>query len=152
MCEKANEFICKQVLLLVKVWVKDNALFLTVTMQIRAFPLNLVTSIKNFQKTKKRSFQKSDIDQKGQLFWKNGHQKFYHPYSMPFLHVLHQNKALHNFHKTGQNPIAGCIKPLNLGLKILLFLFAPVLFCEVKFFFFCFSFPFHQCFWLCLSF
>ena len=37
-------------------------------MQIRAFPLNLVTSIKNFQKTKKRSFQKSDIDQKGHLF------------------------------------------------------------------------------------
>ena len=85
-------------------------------MQISAFSINLVTSIKNFQTTKysqETSFQKSDIDQKGHFFWKYGHQKFHHPYSMPFLHVLHQNKALHNFHKTGQNPIAGCIKSLD---------------------------------------
>ena len=30
-----------------------------------------------------------------------GYQKFHHPYSIPFLSVLHLNKALHNVHKRG---------------------------------------------------
>ena len=32
------------------------------------------------------------------------------PYSVPFLSVLHQNKALYNFHKRGQSPTVGHIK------------------------------------------
>ena len=36
-------------------------------------------------------------------FLKKGHQQLYPlPYSFPFLSVLHQNKALHNFHKREQ--------------------------------------------------
>ena len=41
---------------------------------------------------------------------KKGHQKF-HPY--PFLNVLNQNKAFHNFRKTGQRSIVEC----NIGLE-----------------------------------
>ena len=41
------------------------------------------------------------------------HQKFrvppISPYSIPFLSVLHQNKALHGFHKKWQHLIARCI-------------------------------------------
>ena len=36
--------------------------------------------------------------------------------SIPFLSVLHQNKALHNFHKRGQPPTVGHIKGLDQGL------------------------------------
>ena len=44
---------------------------------------------------------------------KKGHKKFHHPLFNPFLSVLHQNKALHNFHKMGQDPIARCINSLD---------------------------------------
>ena len=44
---------------------------------------------------------------------KNGTKNFTIPSSIPFLSVLHQNKALHNFHKRGQHPIAGDIKGLD---------------------------------------
>ena len=37
-------------------------------------------------------------------------------FSIPFLSVLHQNKALHNFHKRGQRPTVGRIKGLDWGL------------------------------------
>ena len=40
--------------------------------------------------------------------WKH----FTTPYSIPFLSVLHQNKAFRNFHKSRQRPIAGRIKGL----------------------------------------
>ena len=62
MCEKANEFTRKQVLLLlVKVRVKRSRTFLTVITQIRTFSLNLSTSIKNRYSTRyspEISFQK----------------------------------------------------------------------------------------------
>ena len=45
-------------------------------------------------------------------------KSFTTPYSIPFLSVLHQNKALHKFHKTGQQPIARNIKGLNKGRTI----------------------------------
>ena len=61
--KKSNEFIGEEVfLLLVKVAVKDNALFLTVITLYIPFSLNLGPSIKNFQATKysmEKSFQKN---------------------------------------------------------------------------------------------
>ena len=45
-------------------------------------------------------------------FQKKGPQKS-HPYSIPFLNVLHQNKALHNFCKRGQCLIV----ERNIGLE-----------------------------------
>ena len=47
------------------------------------------------------------------FFWKKGTRNFTTPYSIPFLSVLHQNKALHNFHKRGQRPTVGRIKGLD---------------------------------------
>ena len=44
---------------------------------------------------------------------KKGNKNFTTPYLSPFLSVLHQNKALHNFHKRGQPSIAGGIKFLG---------------------------------------
>ena len=38
---------------------------------------------------------------RGHFFWKKCTKNFTSPYSIPFLSVLHQNKALHNFHKRG---------------------------------------------------
>ena len=63
MCKKANEFIRKQVLLLLacKSVSKRSCTFITVIKQVRTFSLNLITSIKNFQTTKyslERSLQK----------------------------------------------------------------------------------------------
>ena len=46
---------------------------------------------------------------------KKGTKNFSTPYSIPFLNVLHQNKALHNFHKREQRPTVGCIRS-RLGL------------------------------------
>ena len=50
-----------------------------------------------------------DIGQKGHFFMKKGHlfekkapRILPSPYSIPFLSVLHQNKALYSFHKRGQ--------------------------------------------------
>ena len=47
------------------------------------------------------------------FFSKKGTRNFTTPYSIPFLSVLHQNKALHNFHKRGQRATAGRIKGLD---------------------------------------
>ena len=50
---------------------------------------------------------------------KKGHQKVHHPpnppspHSIPFLSVLHQNKALYNFRKRGQRSIV----ERNIGLE-----------------------------------
>ena len=38
------------------------------------------------------------------FFWKKGSKNLTTLYSIPFLVVLHQNKALHNFHKRRQRP------------------------------------------------
>ena len=50
------------------------------------------------------------------FFEKKGTKNLTTPYSIPFLSVLHQNKALHNFHKRGQRPTVGRIKGLDWGL------------------------------------
>ena len=50
----------------------------------------------------------SNIGQMGFFFV--GAKNLTAPYSVPFLSVLHQNKALHNFHKRGQSPTVGHIK------------------------------------------
>ena len=47
------------------------------------------------------------------LFLKNGNQNFTNLYSIPFLSVLHQNKALHNFHKKEQRSTVGRRKGLH---------------------------------------
>ena len=60
MFKKIDAFLSKQVVLL-KVWVKYHAFFLTVITQIGTFSFNLESSIKNFETTKyslERSFQK----------------------------------------------------------------------------------------------
>ena len=44
------------------------------------------------------------LAKKGIFFEKKGTTNFTTPYSNPFFDVLHQNKALHNFHKRGQYP------------------------------------------------
>ena len=55
-----------------------------------------------------------DIGQKGHFFEKKKcPQNFTPPYSIPFLSVLHQNKALHNFCKKEQRSIVEC----NIGLE-----------------------------------
>ena len=41
------------------------------------------------------------------------------PNSTPFLSALHQNEALHNFHKKRQHLIAGCMKDLDFNLGCL---------------------------------
>ena len=50
------------------------------------------------------------LAKKGTFFQKKGTNNFIIPYLILFLRVLHQNKALHNFHKKGQRLIAGCVK------------------------------------------
>ena len=55
----------------------------------------------------------SNIGQMGFFFLKKkkvGAKNLTAPYSVPFLSVLHQNKALYNFHKRGQSPTVGHIK------------------------------------------
>ena len=47
------------------------------------------------------SREASDISQKGHFFEKKYQKKITILYSISFLSVLHQNKALHNFHKRG---------------------------------------------------
>ena len=49
---------------------------------------------------------------------KKGNQKFHHPLfnPIPFLSVLHQNKALNNFHKREQRQTAGRIKVIDYEL------------------------------------
>ena len=49
------------------------------------------------------------------FFQKKGTKIFTTPYSIPFVRVLHENKALHNFHKRGQCPIVGRKKKSRLG-------------------------------------
>ena len=58
----------------------------------------------------------SNIDQNGHFFFiKKQTKNLTTPYSIPFLSVLHQNKALHNFHKTGQRPtgVVACINEIE---------------------------------------
>ena len=51
------------------------------------------------------------------LFLKNCTKHFTTPYSIPFLSVLHQNKALHNFHKRGWRPTAEHVKGLDIEIR-----------------------------------
>ena len=60
----------------------------------------------------------SDIDQKGHFFETKCTKNFTTLYSILFLSVLHQNKALHNFPKTVHHLIAECLKGLDQGLLI----------------------------------
>ena len=53
------------------------------------------------------------MDKTGAIFEKKDPQNLTTPYSIPFLSVLHQNKALHNFKKMAQRPIAGRINGLD---------------------------------------
>ena len=50
------------------------------------------------------------------FFEKKGTKNFSTPYFIPFLGVLNQNKALHNFQKWGQHLTFGRIKGLDEGL------------------------------------
>ena len=50
---------------------------------------------------------------KGTSFLKKGNKNFTTPCSVPFLSVLHQNKALYNFRKRGQRSIAERINSLD---------------------------------------
>ena len=61
LCSFIFETMQQVLVLLVKVWVKDDATFITVNTQIMTFSLNLGLSNKNFQTNKyslERSFQK----------------------------------------------------------------------------------------------
>ena len=49
---------------------------------------------------------------------KKGNKNLTTPNSIPFLSVLHRNRALHNFHKRRQRPIAGCIKGVDYALHL----------------------------------
>ena len=49
---------------------------------------------------------------------KKSTKHFTTPYSIHFVNVLHQNKALHNFHRKGQHSIAECIKGLTWDLTM----------------------------------
>ena len=47
------------------------------------------------------------------ILTKKGTKNFTTPYSIPFLSVLHENKALHNFHEWGQRATSGRIEGLD---------------------------------------
>ena len=51
------------------------------------------------------------LAKKGTFLQKKDTNNFIIPYLILF--VLHQNKALHSFHKRGQRPIARCMKGLD---------------------------------------
>ena len=59
------------------------------------------------------------VKQSTHVFMKKGHQKS-HPfsYSIPFLSVLHQNKALYNLHKREQHLIVKYNIALEYALTI----------------------------------
>ena len=57
--------------------------------------------------------KKGHFFEKRALFLKKGHQNFHPSYSIPFLSVLHHNKALYNFRKRGQHSIV----ERNIGLE-----------------------------------
>ena len=57
--------------------------------------------------------QRPILVEKGPFLKKKNTKNITIPYSNPFLSVLHQNKALHNFHKREQRTIAGWIKGLD---------------------------------------
>ena len=48
---------------------------------------------------------------------KKGTKNITTSYLIPFLSVLHQNKALYNFHKMGQHSIVRCNNEWNIGLE-----------------------------------
>ena len=54
---------------------------------------------------------------KGHFFWKKGTKYFTPPYSIPFLSVLYQNKALYNFRKRGRSSIVKRNIEPNIGLE-----------------------------------
>ena len=58
----------------------------------------------------------SDLGQIVHCFEKMVPKIFSTPYSIPFLSILHKNKALHNFHKRGQHPTVEAMKGLDQGL------------------------------------
>ena len=61
-----------------------------------------------------RKFGQLPILAKMGIFFEEKRTKnFTTPYSIPFLSVLHQNKALNNFNKRGQLPTVGRIKGLD---------------------------------------
>ena len=53
------------------------------------------------------------LAKKGTFFKKRDIKSFTTCYLIPFQSVLYQNKALHNFHKKGQHPIARHMKGLD---------------------------------------
>ena len=53
------------------------------------------------------------LAKKGTFFKKRVIKSFTTSYLIPFQSVLYQNKALHNFHKKGQHPIARHMKGLD---------------------------------------
>ena len=55
----------------------------------------------------------SNIGQKRHFKKKKGTKNFNTPCSIPFLRVLHESKALHNFHKWGWHPIDRHIEGLD---------------------------------------
>ena len=57
--------------------------------------------------------QRPILSKKSTFFEKKGTKNFTTPYSTPFVSVLYQNKALHNFQKRGQHLIGTCIKGLH---------------------------------------
>ena len=61
---------------------------------------------------------KKDTFEKRALFLKKRHQIFHPPpYSIPFLSVLYQNKALYNFRKRGRSSIVKRNIEPNIGLE-----------------------------------
>ena len=57
--------------------------------------------------------QHSILAKKDTFFGKKGTKSFTPPFSIPFLSVVHQNKALYNFRKMGQYSIV----QRNIGLE-----------------------------------
>ena len=59
------------------------------------------------------------MTKKGNFINKEGTKNFTSPFSISFLSVLHQNKALQNFYERGEHLITWCIKGLNIHPSIL---------------------------------
>ena len=90
-------------------WLRLNQILLNEKSVVKQ---NMNYCITIFRVYNRKLGQPMILAKKGTFFEKKGHQTFYHPLFNPFLSVLHQNKALHNFHKRGQHPIPGSIKSL----------------------------------------
>ena len=112
-CVCVLEFQFCQNFEVLKFWSFDNFLFL-----FFVFSLKFVfVSPNREQGLIQKTIVVSNIGQKDTFLENKITKNFTAPYSTRYLSVLHQNKALHNFYKWRQRPVARHMKDLDQGLE-----------------------------------